>query len=110
MLQRGYFSYILIAGNYGGIFLKKERVRDYVAAMLEVPKEAAFSLPLITMVGNNDIMIENHLGISEYTAEHIKIKTSAGNISIFGNMLTIKMISADNIEIKGKVDKLEVMK
>ncbi|MBR1738360.1 MAG: YabP/YqfC family sporulation protein [Firmicutes bacterium] len=48
--------------------------------------------------------------MSEYTAEHIKIKTSAGNISIFGNMLTIKMISADNIEIKGKVDKLEVMK
>ena len=90
--------------------MKIEKVKDYVAAMSEVPKEAVFYVPLITIVGNNDIMIENHHGIAEYTAEHIKIKTSSGNICIYGKMLTIKKISSDNIEIKGEVNKLEVMK
>ena len=75
--------------------------------MLELPKEIVFNLPLITVIGNEEINIENYKGVIEYNPERIRINTSCGVIKIQGEKLLLKQITAENISVAGIILKFE---
>lgn len=74
---------------------------------LEIPKEVVSDIPKITMIGNEELIIENCQGILEYEEFFVKIATSIGNISINGFKLTLGKITEDNICIKGVIENID---
>ena len=89
---------------------KAERiVTSTIASALELPKEVLMNLPLITLIGKEDITIENYKSILEYSEECVRINTSAGVLRIEGKKLTLKQITSDNIVIVGRIDKTEFL-
>ena len=58
------------------------------------------------MIGNLEILVENHKGIIEYTDKKMRINTRFGMLGIEGEKLHLKSISADEITINGKIVKL----
>jgi len=78
-----------------------------LASALELPKEVVMNLPLITLIGKEDITIENFKGILEYSEERVRINTSAGIVRVEGRKLRLKHITSDNIVIVGTIDRLE---
>lgn len=78
-----------------------------VSAMLELPKEIMLNLPLITIIGKEDLTVENYKGIIEYTDEKIRLKTSCGILKIEGKKLCLKEITSENIAISGTITKFE---
>ena len=42
---------------------KFEKSRDVIAEKFDLPKDVVLNLPKITIIGNNEIIIENHKGI-----------------------------------------------
>ena len=87
----------------------ERRVAGKITEALELPKEVTMNLPLITMIGAEDLTIENYKGVIEYSEERIRINTSKGIIKVEGRQLLLKQITADNIGVKGNILKIEFL-
>lgn len=95
----------------GGIFLFKDRKKkmEILANYLELPKDLMLDLPRITLLGNIQLIIENHRGIIEYTKERIRISTSLGELLIDGEGLVLRNIFPDEIAVDGKITSLKLV-
>ncbi len=87
--------------------VSKRGIREKFTEMLELPKELILNTPRMTMVGNRDIMIENHKGILEFGCERVRINTGTGTVKISGSGLLIKEITSEDIIISGSIDSIE---
>ena len=77
--------------------------RKLVAAM-ELPKDITLDLPIVAVTGNEEVLIRNHKGLIEYAEGHVKLLTKIGIVKIFGEKLMFREITAESIEIVGKID------
>jgi sporulation protein YqfC len=84
--------------------------REKLIELLELPKELVFNLPKITIMGRNNLIIENYTGIFEYESDHIRANTGAGIIKITGNSLLIKEITHEDIMVSGEIEIIEFIK
>ena len=78
-----------------------------MAEKLDLPKEVVLDLPL---VGQEEVTVENHKGLLEYSAETIRIATGAGRLLLTGEGLELKQMSAACIVVKGRIFRLEFLR
>ena len=86
---------------------KRLDIKKKIVNMFELPKEIVFNLPLINIIGSEEINIENYKGVIEYNLERVRINTSCGVLKIEGKKLLLKQITAENISVNGLISKLE---
>jgi sporulation protein YqfC len=82
------------------------KLKSKLASIMELPKEIVMNLPLISIVGNEEISIENYKGVIEYTGEKLRVSTTCGVIGIEGKRLRIKWITPENIAVTGRIVKM----
>ena len=63
---------------------KKRNTQSRLDAILDIPKELSTDIPKITVLGFEQILIENHKGILEYQDYYIRLNTCIGIINING--------------------------
>lgn len=63
-----------------------------------------YKMPLVEICGQKRVLIENHLGIVDYSAQQVSIKVSFGLIDIQGNDLKITRICREKLIIAGDVE------
>ena len=80
-----------------------------LARSLQIPEDLAKGNILVTMQGQERIVIENFKGISFYTEEEIRLITKRKKICITGKRLTVESYTKEEIEITGFIDKLEYL-
>lgn len=80
--------------------------RKNVTEALELPKEIMLNLPLISLVGREEVTIENYKGILEYGEETVRIGTAAGVLRLTGSGLCLKQLSAECMVVTGKIEAL----
>lgn len=74
-----------------------------LAKRLDIPQDIILDLPRITMLGNKQVLIENHKGIIEYTTSLVRIKMSEGELIIHGTQLLLGNLQAEQILVEGTV-------
>lgn len=74
-----------------------------LAGILEIPEDIVLDLPRITMLGNKQILIENHKGIIEYTPSLVRVKVSQGELIINGVNLSLGNLQIEQILVEGIV-------
>ncbi len=87
--------------------INKKNFKEKVSEVLELPKEIILNIPKITMVGNENLIIENYKGIMEYEQNRIRLNTAKGIIKITGIRLNIKEITSEDIMVEGEINSLE---
>lgn len=87
--------------------VNKSNIKWRIADSLELPKEVALNIPIIKTMGRDDIYIENHKGIVEYSNEILRINSEIGIIKVTGRNLYIKEINKEEIFITGEVSIIE---
>lgn len=75
--------------------------KNFLTSDVELPNEIVLNLPLITIVGNNKILIENFKNIVQYSNEIIKINTTCGILKITGKNLFLKELNKNKVLING---------
>ena len=85
---------------------KKKRNRK-INEILELPQEIVSDKPKVTIVGFEEMLIENYKSILEYEEFYIKINTYIGAININGYNLRLKEMTGDDIMVLGKIDSLD---
>lgn len=87
---------------------KKKKTRtSKINEILEMPREIVSNEPKITIVGFEEILIENYKSILEYEEFYVKINTYIGVININGFNLRLKEMTGDDIMVLGKIDSLD---
>ena len=74
--------------------------------MLELPREVTSNIPKITIVGFDQLMIENYKGVIEYEEYLIKISTSIGIVIIEGMQMSLNKKKKNDVLINGDISKI----
>lgn len=78
-----------------------------VNEILDLPQEVGTNIPKITMIGFDEILIENYKGILEYEEFFVRVSTHIGNININGFELKLNKITDEDVRITGKIENLD---
>jgi sporulation protein YqfC len=76
--------------------------KQNIADKLDLPKDIILNMPQIKIIGNDEIIIENHKGIILFEDSQIKINSGIGLISIYGSKFEVLFIGGSTITIGGK--------
>jgi sporulation protein YqfC len=85
---------------------KKEQFKSVLASVFSLPKEVVLDLPLISMVGSEELKIENYKGLVEFGPDSLKIKTTRGILEITGRGLTLREITSEYVQVQGAIEKI----
>lgn len=86
---------------------KKKTKVNRINKMLEIPRELVSNEPKITIIGFNEMLIENYKGILEYQDFFIRINTYIGIININGFKLDLTEMTTDDLLITGNIDSVD---
>ncbi len=86
---------------------KKKNKTSRLDKVLEMPKEITSNEPKITILGFNQMLIENYKGILEYQEFFIRLNTYIGIININGFNLNLSEMTTDDILITGKIESVD---
>lgn len=75
---------------------------------MELPGEPILGIPLIELYGNTRVLIENHQGVTGYSACEIAVRTNSGIYCIHGNRLEIVSMTKHRLVIKGTIDSVTI--
>ena len=84
-------------------------IKKKMTDILDLPKEVILNLPIISIVGNEEMHIENYKGILEYDNERIRIYTSNGILKLEGRGLFLRAMTTEEIVVKGTILKMEFL-
>ncbi|MBC8014191.1 MAG: sporulation protein YqfC [Sporomusaceae bacterium] len=87
--------------------MRKNRQWQRLAGILEIPQDIILDLPRITMLGNKQLLIENHKGIIEYTPSLLRIKLSQGELIVKGKDLILANLQIEQILVEGTVGEIK---
>lgn len=84
----------------------KEKIRDKINKVLELPIEVVSDSLRIITIDNEYVLIEGKSKVADYFDNYIKIKTERYTIVIDGSDLTIKEISDIDLIINGNIQNI----
>lgn len=76
---------------------------------LELPQDIILGVPLLSMQGNSELMIENHRGLLQYDSNEIQVRTKTFTIQVTGRKLTIQEYRKDVLIIRGKIERMQFL-
>ncbi len=79
-----------------------DKAKGRLASKLDLPRDIILDLPRITIIGDNEITIENHKGIITFENYLIKINSKVGIICIKGENFEIVFIGGNTITLSGR--------
>lgn len=66
-------------------------------------------LPVVEIVGEDRVLIENHLGVVGYSSEEVQIKVCYGILSVSGYSLKFLQINKEQLVINGKINSVAIL-
>ena len=86
----------------------KNRLSNKINKVLDFPTEISNGETKVTIIGFNEMLIENYKGILEYEEFYINIKIDIGSINVNGYNLSLEQVTGDDILVKGKIKSLDI--
>ena len=86
---------------------KRNNKLNKINKLLELPEEVITDKPKLTIVGFEEVLIENYKAILEYQDFYIRLNTEIGILNINGFNLHLKEMTTDDLQISGKIDSID---
>ena len=86
----------------------RKNKENRLGKFLEMPKEVLSNVPKITMLGFEEMIIENYKGILEYEEFYIRINTFIGIININGFNLRLNQLTDEAVSVTGKIESMDL--
>lgn len=87
--------------------MRKNLLKSRVSDAANIPKDVILGVPLVRMVGQEELYIENYRGILEYTDTFIRVQTKIGQIHLSGKKLEIIYYINDEMKVVGHIESLK---
>ena len=89
---------------------RDKNILNRISSIADLQDEPLPGMPLIELVGDCRVLIERHMGITEYTAERIVVKVNIGRFSIDGTDLEVVTMTKNQLIIKGTIFNINIIK
>lgn len=76
----------------------------------QIPKELSGGLPLLHMVGQEELLIENFKGIVEYTDAVLLLQTKGCLLRVEGEHLFLSYYTREELKVTGKITSVSFVK
>lgn len=83
---------------------------NYLARSVDLDTEPIPKLPLIEVVSDKRVLIENHLGVTVYSTNEIRVRVSFGIVQICGNGMRLARITKEQLVILGCVNCVNLLR
>lgn len=81
---------------------------EKVAQAVDLGSEPVPGKPLVEIVDNTAVLIENHCGVISYGSNAVSVKTKTGYICIYGSGLVLTKMSKEQLRIHGMISQVEL--
>ena len=88
---------------------RKETMMEKTAQALDLPADAVAGLPHLSLVGDRELLVENHRGILAYGTEEIHIGGGRLVVRVKGNGLQLRAMNERELLITGQIFGVELM-
>ena len=88
--------------------MQKGRLYDRLCQLSASGSGIVPGVPLVEIIADRRVLIENHRGVYRYTREQICIQTTSGMIQIDGMNLYLEKMTYDQLTIVGKIDSVRL--
>jgi len=78
-----------------------------LAGLFEIPPDIVLDLPRLTMLGNQQLLVENHKGIIEYTPVLVRIKLNLGELKVIGTNMVLSNLQSEQILLDGSISEIK---
>jgi len=85
------------------VVAKKRKLRGKMLSVLDLPQETDGIVPKVTLVGDSDLLIENHAGVLKCHPELIRLYTRQGTLSISGDNMELLELGKERVYIRGNI-------
>lgn len=89
---------------------EEHSLKNRISELSELPKDVILGIPMLTMMGQMELNIENYRGIIEYTDSLVRVHTKDGQIRIVGNNLKVDYYTNDEMKVTGHIISIEYVK
>ena len=90
--------------------LDQKHILERLMHAADLTVEPVPGKPLIEIMDNRKVLIENHFGVSEYSLTQIGVIVHFGKIQISGNNLMLAQMCKERLVITGTIDRVELLK
>lgn len=85
------------------------KLRNWTNEMLDLPQDIVFNLPRLTLIGNNELHIENHEGVKHFSSEELILILKQGSLRVEGKGLIIRSILPHEVFVEGRVEAIKLI-
>lgn len=82
-------------------------LKERVAELSELPKDVVMGMPVLTVMGQTELSLENYRGIIEYTDTLIRVQIKGGQIRVTGKRLQVASYTNDEMKVNGYIQSIE---
>ena len=75
-----------------------------ISSLFELPKEVVLNLPLVSLVGNKELTVENYKTLVEYSSTVVRINTASGVFKVEGRGLMLARLSVEAVTVTGNLE------
>lgn len=101
---------ILLPDTIGAVMKRRgiftSELKENVVRAFDLPPDLAYGSVLLSVTGQNELLIENYRGILEYKDEHIRIQAKDCRILVVGKRLEIEYYTNEEMKIKGLIEQI----
>lgn len=83
----------------------RRKLRDYLPEQTLNP-ELFPVVPIVELAGSHRVLVESHLGVTQYSTQKIGIKMKYGEIQICGCGLQLEHMTKAKLIVTGRIDSI----
>lgn len=89
---------------------KRKMFIERIPFLMDLPTEPLPGLPLVELVGEHRVLVENHCGVIGYGCNEIRVKVSYGQLCICGSDLRLACMTKHQLVITGQIDTVNLIR
>lgn len=86
---------------------RKRKIKRILLKAFDLPQETEQTVPKLTMLGQTDLLVENHAGVLQYEHTLIRLLTHEGVLNIKGEALQLMELAKFRAYVQGNIAGLE---
>lgn len=81
--------------------------RKRLADFFDLPRDVVLDLPRISLIGDLQLLLQNHRGLLEYLPERVVVAVKDGRLVVLGEDLVLAGVTPEELVVTGRLQAVE---